>query len=270
LVFIARTSSPVTRHSLGITQCHFIRAPELQHRLQNSTILREFTRLIPHRHHHHALRASLPHILSLPIKERNQFNVQKTCTIRIGPLISFPIPPFIMSDLDDNASSGAEQEEHELNAGLAEDAAGPGDGGPEESADEGLYGDVGKGEELFFDEDMDTKDADFVRRMLQRNISGKMPPRPETLDPKVAETRSRSDAILSCPCCFSIVTIDCQRHSRSCSIARVRALPHTLSMQIPQPVACHVRAELRRRQAALPPGRRFLSLFLFSMPMTLC
>jgi hypothetical protein len=116
-----------------------------------------------------------------------------------------------MSDIDDNASSGAEQE-HELNAGLAEDAAG--DGGVEDSADEGLYGDVGKGDENFFDEDMDTKDADFVRRMLQRNISGKLPPRPETLDPKVADTRSRSDAILSCPCCFSIVTIDCQRHSR--------------------------------------------------------
>jgi hypothetical protein len=119
-----------------------------------------------------------------------------------------------MSDLDDNVSSGAEQEDHELDPGLAEEAAGPAGIGAEESGDEGLYGDVGKGEELFFDEDMDTKDADFVRRMLQRNISGKMPPRPETLDPKVAETRSRSDAILSCPCCFSIVTIDCQRHSR--------------------------------------------------------
>jgi hypothetical protein len=118
-------------------------------------------------------------------------------------------PHIVMSDLDDNASSAAEQEEHELNAGLAED-----DGDAENSADEGLFGAVGKGEELFFDEEMDTKDADFVRRMLQRNMSGKMPPRPEVLDPKVAETRSRSDAILSCPCCFSIVTIDCQRHSR--------------------------------------------------------
>jgi hypothetical protein len=116
-----------------------------------------------------------------------------------------------MSDIDDNASSGAE---HELNAGLADNAAGPGEDGAECSGDEGLYGNVGKGEELFFDEDMDTKDADFVKRMLQRNISGKLPPRPEILDPKVAETRSRSDAILSCPCCFSIVTIDCQRHSR--------------------------------------------------------
>jgi hypothetical protein len=177
-----------------------------------------------------------------------------------------------MSDLDD-VSSGAEHEEHELNAGLAEDAAGPGDGGPEESADEGLYGNVGKGEELFFDEDMDTKDADFVRRMLQRNISGKMPPRPDTLDPKVAETRSRSDAILSCPCCFSIVTIDCQRHSRSCanrSRARVAQLsPYAVSTQTPQPVARHVRAELHRRQAPFPPGGHIPPTFIFPALLTL-
>ena len=139
-----------------------------------------------------------------------------------------------MSDIDDNASSSGEQE-HELDAGLADDAAaaagGGGGGGGGESEDEGLFGEVGKGEELFFDEDMDTKDADFVRRVLHRNFSGKMPPRPPTLDPKVAEARSRSDAILSCPCCFSIVTIDCQRHSRCVppsAAARARS-PHTPS-----------------------------------------
>jgi hypothetical protein len=115
-----------------------------------------------------------------------------------------------MSGFDDNASSGGDLEDHELNAGLESDAADRSD----EEQEDGLYGDVGKGEELFFDEDMDIKDADFVRRVLQRNVSGKFPPRPEKLDPKVAETGSRSDAMLSCPCCFSIVTVDCQRHSR--------------------------------------------------------
>jgi hypothetical protein len=133
--------------------------------------------------------------------------------IRI-PLRLYSPRHFLMSDLEDSAGSAAEQEGHELNAGLAEDSPSPGDGAVEGSAEEGLFGDVGKGEELFFDEDMDTKDADFVRRMLQRNVSGKMPPRPEVLDPKLSEMRSRSDAILSCPCCFSIVTIDCQRHFR--------------------------------------------------------
>ena len=143
-----------------------------------------------------------------------------------------------MSDVDDNFSSGGEQEqeqeqEDELAAGLADDTAAAGGGGGD-SEGEGLYGDVGRGEELFFDEEMDTKDADFVRRTLHRNFSGRMPPRPAALDPKVAETRSRSDAMLSCPCCFSIVTIDCQRHSR-CVVTSLLSAPRALVSTPPPP-----------------------------------
>lgn len=76
-------------------------------------------------------------------------------------------------------------------------------------------------DELFYDPDADDQDAKWASEMRSRQSAGptsgttqlksilKKTPQSTTQKP-VAST----DAVLNCPCCMSMLTMDCQRHER--------------------------------------------------------
>ncbi len=81
-------------------------------------------------------------------------------------------------------------------------------------------------EELFYDPDMDTEDENWINE--QRKTCKKMTVqkaeksaeeqfdvlRPSASEPKKLETiysGAKTDAILNCPCCMTLVCMDCQR-----------------------------------------------------------
>lgn len=73
------------------------------------------------------------------------------------------------------------------------------------------------GDDDLFDENADIDDEAYVysqlRSGVEESVSVKQPNTQQLQDLKVLKPRN-SDAILSCPCCFHIVCMDCQRHER--------------------------------------------------------
>ena len=70
-------------------------------------------------------------------------------------------------------------------------------------------------DELFYDPSMDANDQKWVDRQRQR-----YQPSRETVDPTKFSSGSsvkplpRSDAVLNCPACMSLLCLDCQRYSQ--------------------------------------------------------
>ena len=68
-----------------------------------------------------------------------------------------------------------------------------------------------------FDENLDDQDEAYVYKHLRSGLVENVPVRSK--DAKLPQQLSAykprsSDAVLSCPCCFNIVCMDCQRHER--------------------------------------------------------
>lgn len=101
---------------------------------------------------------------------------------------------------------GSEGEGEGLQLGLSDDDV--------QEEDDALTGDVGKGEEAFFDDRMDYKDAEFVSRIVESHSTGKRRPRNLAPGEDVLKGRTGTDAVLSCACCFSLVCLSCQKHQR--------------------------------------------------------
>jgi len=67
--------------------------------------------------------------------------------------------------------------------------------------------------DIFYDENADREDEAYVYNVLRSGSAD--PTNNGSSQEKVSVTKPRnSDAVLSCPCCLSIVCMDCQRHER--------------------------------------------------------
>jgi hypothetical protein len=70
-------------------------------------------------------------------------------------------------------------------------------------------------EDLFLDASADDVDEAFVYQQLRGGIHEPITIKSSGTNQTISVLKPRkSDAVLSCPCCFQIVCMDCQRHER--------------------------------------------------------
>ena len=69
-----------------------------------------------------------------------------------------------------------------------------------------------RGEELLYDENLDAEDEAYVYNNLRGGHADTQ--NNQNCDKTKPVKPRNSDAVLSCPCCFNIVCMDCQRHER--------------------------------------------------------
>lgn len=68
-------------------------------------------------------------------------------------------------------------------------------------------------DELFYDPEADEEDAKWVAEKRSPVVSGGQKTIKSILKkPTTAKTASQSDAVLNCPCCMNMLTMDCQRY----------------------------------------------------------